>query len=224
MSEAWDAAMESKRQAFENRYSLLQSEFPEKSFDFYTDGDPPDKEDDWKLFTTFASMKDGNTLTLVRKNEDERERKILKWTNKGVKNVYLKTTAAGKKPVDDTLEITQAVVVVNIAPETTVFDASEDTPMRDGANFEEFQIKDGKWTVPTDDEEISRLILRADPPGPLEDTDVMTRDEMKDTLTQRGVQKVVVRSSGQTEVNDRLGSYEKAYEDAEFAIYKKAEN
>ena len=211
---AWNAVMFQKQPIFEEYYARLQSMFPSKSFDFFTDGDPPDKEDDWKMFTAFVSMKPGNTLTITRKDDSKKEERIQNWKNKGVENVDVAVAPNG--PRQYTLYATQAVVVMNIVAESPVFDAKQEKPMLDGTNFEDFQIKTGEWTVPSKNSR--RPILR---PMGLPDTDVMSREQMQAMLMSRGVEEVVVKSQGQIELERDLNGYMMVPVDGAFSIYVK---
>ena len=210
----WNAVMYQKQAIFEEYYARLQAVFPGQSFDFFTDGDPPDKEDDWKMFTAFVSMKPANTLTITRKDESKKEERIQNWKNKGVKNVDVAVAPNG--PRQYTLYATQAVVVMNIVAEAPVFDMTQEKPMLDGRNFEDFQIQNGEWTVPSKNSR--RPILR---PMGLPDTEVMSREQMQAMLMSTGVQEVVVKSQGQIELERDLGGYMVVPVDGEFSIYVK---
>jgi hypothetical protein len=210
-ADAWAMMMHSKLPIFETYYSKLQEMFPGQQFAFYTDGDPPDKEDDWKMFAAYVSMQPGNTLTITRK--DRRKMHLVDdWTAKGVQTVYLEVAS---DPRNYTLSVTKAVVVMNVVPETPVF--SQQQGMLDGPNFKDFQIYEGEWKVPSKNS--SRTILH---PTNLENTNIMTRGDMERHLMSNGVGYVVVKSQGQTELEQDFEAYpEPTQVDDNVKIYKK---
>ena len=67
------------------------------------------------------ASKAGNTLTIVKNKDEDLDKKIAKWENKGVPFVKAEVAPYPRK---FTLDKTKAVVVVNIAPTTAVFDAT----------------------------------------------------------------------------------------------------
>mgnify|MGYP005721311263 CR=1 FL=1 len=192
--------MKDKNGVFERHYDELTSMLPDHDFDFYNDGDPPDKEDDWKVFTAYVAAKEGNSLTMVRKDDSQREERISKWVNKGVPNVNVEVAPKNVKPREHTLAVCDVVLVLNIAPKSVVFDAAKPGdlgPMKDGANFKQFQILQGVWTVP--DKGSFRPILR---PERLqnETTAIFDRAGMAKFIADRRFDEVVVKSQGQIEL------------------------
>lgn len=208
---AWAMMMSSKLPIFETYYGKLQEMFPGQQFAFYTDGDPPDKEDDWKMFAAYVSKQPGNTLTITRKDRRKMPKCVDDWTAKGVQTVYLEVASDPRKY---TLSVTKAVVVMNVVPETPVFSPQEG--MLDGPNFKDFQIYEGEWKVPSKNS--SRTILH---PTNLENTNIMTRGDMERYLMSNGVGYVVVKSQGQTELEQDFGTYpEPTQVDDNVKIYK----
>lgn len=57
---------EDMREPLEKIYNTLKGAFPKASFDFFTDGDPPNKLDPWKLMVADFAQRDDNTLTILR--------------------------------------------------------------------------------------------------------------------------------------------------------------
>lgn len=219
-NENWKKVMSEKLETFEEYYTQLQQMFPGKSFDFFTDGDPPDKEDDWKVFAALVSSKPGNTLTITRKDEDKKDEsklqeRIQQWRDKNVKFVNLALTL--RKPLEYTLEKTDVVVTMNIVPESIVFDRTEKEPMLDGHQFKQFQIKSNEWTCP---EKNSFRPIQY-PQNGLPDTELMTREEMQEFLKEKGVDTVIVKSQAKIEVDRDLNGYEKMHIDNAFQIWLK---
>ena len=217
--QAWKVASMKMENEFDEYYKHLQDQFPPGTmFDFYTDGDPPDKEDDWKLFVAYASSKAGNTLTIVKNSDDDLDKKIAKWENKGVPFVKAEVAPYPRK---FTLDKTKAVVVVNIAPTTAVFDATAvPDAMLDGDNFKTFQIVDGHWKV-HNVANSNRLIIE---PEGLADTDVLDREVMKEHLSYSGVDYMVVKSQGKIELEEDVATYEATRFNEKFAVYMKPEH
>jgi len=216
---AWEKTSWQLRNDFEEYYKHLQARFPAGTrFDFFTDGDPPEKEDEWKLFTAYASGKGGNTLTITRKDDKNVQKKIDAWKEKDVPFVNV---AFAPDPRKFTLAKTEAVVVLNITPTTTVFDATMyPDPMLDGNNFQNFQIKNGHW-VATDVPNSNRLILK---PEGLGDTEIMAREDMKVYLANMGVGDILVKSQGQTELDEDVTTYTAIPFDNKFAVYMKPQH
>lgn len=52
--------------ALNSIYTRLQLKFPNAEFDFFTDGDPPDKADPWKLMAANFAARGNNSLTILR--------------------------------------------------------------------------------------------------------------------------------------------------------------
>lgn len=135
-------------------YHKLQSAFPGASFDFITDGDPPDKFDPWKLMAAYFATLDNNTLTLLRclnmrldykQNMDDLQFRQKDWVNR-LKTVsgrseedmkhrvfvqILETRPQGLFGTQTSSQRvfsqknTDAVVAYKFKPDSPVFDASK---------------------------------------------------------------------------------------------------
>jgi hypothetical protein len=202
----WDVAYAAKLRLFADYYGELATAYPKVQFNFFTDGDPPDKEDDWKMFAAYCAAQPGNTLTLVRKDnaKNDEKKRIDAWTAKGALGVRVQFTG-GTPPKTYTVAVCSVALVLNILPEATVFDASNHGdlgPMLDLDNFTEFQITGGQWTVPN--KQSARPILE---PLGLPDTQLFDRNGMSQFLQGKGVAKVVVKSQGQLELENDFGGW-----------------
>ena len=195
----WDVAYAAKVPMFADYYGKLATSYPGVQFDFFTDGDPPDKEDDWKMFAAYCAAQPGNTLTIVRKDnaKNDAQKRIDAWRAKGAIDVRMQLSD-GNPPKTYTVAVCSVVLVLNILPEAVVYDVSNPGdlgPMLDFENFTEFQITNGEWTVPNKNS--ARPILQ---PLGLPNTLLFDRDGMRQYLESLGVTKVVVKSQGQLEL------------------------
>lgn len=199
LANRWDGAYEHELSTFAGYYKKLVTAYPGVRFNFFTDGDPPDKEDAWKMFTAYCAAQPGNKLTIVRadNNKNDAKKRIDAWIAKGALDVSMKLS--GIVTVREyTTTLCNVVLALNIVPRSTVFDtncACESGSMLDGDNFKEFRIVNKQWTVPGTNS--ARPILE---PDTLPNTGVLSRNEMEEFLLEQKVEKVVVKSQAQLEL------------------------
>lgn len=203
----WDTAYAEKEKDFKEIYEGLQHAFPEatEGFDFYIDGDPPDKPDNWKMFTAYASAQGSNTLTIVRErftDPADQHKRTSEWQAKGARITSLQVQP---NPKAFTLNITKGCVAVDVVNTKTVYDVSttREDKMLDGINFQTFQIVDRKeggqlWTVPNTLSSRRILSLERIPISP---DVVFSRADMAQALKILGISKVVVVSQARAELD-----------------------
>ena len=104
----------------------------------------------------------------------------------------------------------------------TVFQVKDgQASMNDGPNVEGFEVKDGTWVNCINGRFNSRLVL--DPPK-LDDIGAstpLTREQMKEKLVSLNLQQLVVRTTGQGELDENLKGYTPCEIDDDFCIYIK---